>query len=105
MTNLPGVTNRRPVLTSNPDFVGRSGILEQPRSQLRHGPHLTDGTSQPRMSIHGLVPAGPETGFRDSPGDAHNSGKGFEGPVPPSVHDSGYGSLAAKSVAIGKLDG
>ncbi|KAK3347271.1 putative kinesin [Lasiosphaeria hispida] len=40
--------------TSNLKFIGRSAILEQLRSQLRHGPHLTDGTPQPRVSIHGL---------------------------------------------------
>src|SRR6187431_1230871 len=57
VTNPLGLANGRPVIvpyTSNPDFIGRSGILEQLRSQLRHGSHLTDNTSQPRVSIHGL---------------------------------------------------
>ncbi|KAK4119398.1 hypothetical protein N657DRAFT_650215 [Parathielavia appendiculata] len=40
--------------TSNPDFVGRSDILELLKSQLGHGQPLTGGASQPRACLHGL---------------------------------------------------
>ncbi|KAB5515378.1 hypothetical protein GE09DRAFT_1231411 [Coniochaeta sp. 2T2.1] len=40
--------------TSNPDFVGRSGILGQLKDQLGHGLAQPTGTSQLRRSLYGL---------------------------------------------------
>ncbi|KAB5513496.1 hypothetical protein GE09DRAFT_1179745 [Coniochaeta sp. 2T2.1] len=40
--------------TSNPDFVGRSGILGQLEDELGHGLGQATGTSQPRRSLYGL---------------------------------------------------
>ncbi|KAK3292166.1 uncharacterized protein B0H64DRAFT_364874 [Chaetomium fimeti] len=40
--------------TSNPDFVGRSEILERLKSQLGHGQPLAGGTSQPIACLYGL---------------------------------------------------
>ncbi|KAB5581159.1 hypothetical protein GE09DRAFT_1168377 [Coniochaeta sp. 2T2.1] len=40
--------------TSNPDFVGRSGILVQLKDQLRHRLAQATGTSQARRSLYGL---------------------------------------------------
>jgi len=50
------------------------------------------------------VPDNPTTGSHDTLSDAHKSRKEFEGRVPPSIHDSGYGSLPTKSLATGKFD-
>ncbi|KAK3307268.1 uncharacterized protein B0T15DRAFT_414325, partial [Chaetomium strumarium] len=40
--------------TSNPDFVGRSEILEELKSQLGHGQLSPAGTPQRRACLHGL---------------------------------------------------
>lgn len=39
---------------SNPDFVGRSDIVETLKSQLKYGPQLGGGTSQSRAALFGL---------------------------------------------------
>ncbi|KXX83370.1 Kinesin light chain [Madurella mycetomatis] len=39
---------------SNPDFIGRSEILEQLKRELGHGQSPTRSTSQPRVSLCGL---------------------------------------------------
>ena len=40
--------------TSNPDFVGRSGILDQLKHQLGHLHVQSRGGAQPRISLYGL---------------------------------------------------
>lgn len=40
--------------TSNPDFVGRSSILDQLKDVLGHGLAQAIGTSHPRASLYGL---------------------------------------------------
>jgi len=40
--------------TNNPDFIGRSSILDQLKGQLGYGLSQADNRSQPRASLYGL---------------------------------------------------
>lgn len=51
--------------TSNPHFLGRSGIFDQLKDQLGHGHGQTTGTAQHRTALYGLGGVGyvPATQF------------------------------------------
>ncbi|KAL6409280.1 hypothetical protein AUP68_05652 [Ilyonectria robusta] len=55
-THKPKATSRHFLVpyTCNSDFVGRSGILEQLKSQLGHNQPESQRKSQARVSLHGL---------------------------------------------------